>query len=239
MRLKIKNLTKSFDGVTVLKNLNLDLDDIHAMAIIGPSGGGKTTLLRIIAGLEKPDSGEVTANGRLLDFGEKQLFDYRKTVGMVYQAYNLFPHMTAMNNIIIPLEKVHKMKRSAAKKKCLQLFDKFELTEHKNKLPFQLSGGQRQRVAIVRALSIDPQFLLLDEPTSALDPSLTKSVIRTINTLREEQKDLILVTHEMEFAKQASDYCLFVSEGNIAEQGTAKEFFGKIENVQLDQFLNE
>lgn len=239
MKLKINNLVKSFDDVVVLNNVNLDIEDVHALAIIGPSGGGKTTLLRILAGLEKPDSGEVIVNGRPLVFEEKLLHDYRKTVGMVFQSYNLFPHMSALENITLPLEKVHHFEKTKAKTISEQLLDKFELLEHKEKLPSQLSGGQRQRVAIARALSINPQFLLLDEPTSALDPSLTKGVIRTINTLKEDKKDLILVTHEMAFAKEACDYCLFVSGGTIADQGTSEVIFDQKNSRQLQQFLDE
>ena len=239
MNLKIVNLTKSFEGELVLDNLNLEVDNVHAMAIIGSSGGGKTTLLRIIAGLEKPDSGQVFVNGKEIIFEEKFLNEYRKTVGMVFQSFNLFPHFSAEDNIIVPLEKVHHLDKKSAKLKSGQLLEKFELTEHKDKLPSQLSGGQRQRVAIARALSINPQFLLLDEPTSALDPSLTKGVIRTIETLRKENKDLILVTHEMSFAKEACDYFLFIKDGNIAAHGNKIDFFNNKKNKLLNEFLNE
>ncbi|MDN6195950.1 MAG: ATP-binding cassette domain-containing protein, partial [Atopostipes suicloacalis] len=196
MNLKIKNLTKSFEGEIVLDDLTLEVDSIHAMAIIGSSGGGKTTLLRILAGLEKPDSGQVIVNGKEIIFEGKALHEYRKTVGMVFQTFNLFPHLNAEENITLPLEKVHHFSREKAQKKSAELLKKFRLAEHNTKRPAQLSGGQKQRVAIARALSIEPQFLLLDEPTSALDPSLTSDVIRTIETLRAENKDLILVTHE-------------------------------------------
>lgn len=239
MNLKIKNLSKTFDGELVLDNLSLEIDDVHALAIIGSSGGGKTTLLRIIAGLEKPDSGQVFVNGKEIIFEEKFLHEYRKTVGMVFQSYNLFPHLSASQNITLPLEKVHNLNKEEAKSKSEQLIEKFELSEHKNKLPSQLSGGQRQRVAIARALSIDPEFLLLDEPTSALDPSLTKGVIRTIETLSKENKDLLLVTHEMAFAKEACDYFVFIKDGVIADHGTKESFFSDQSSKVLDEFLNE
>lgn len=239
MNLKIKNLSKSFGGELVLDNLNLEIDNVHAMAIIGSSGGGKTTLLRIIAGLEKPDSGQVFVNGKEIIFEEKFLHDYRKTVGMVFQSFNLFPHFSASKNITVPLEKVHHLSKQEAKAKSDKLLEKFELSEHKDKLPSQLSGGQRQRVAIARALSINPQFLLLDEPTSALDPSLTKGIIRTIETLRRENKDLMLVTHEMAFAKKACDYFVFIKDGVIADHGDKDTFFSEHGSKVLDEFLNE
>ncbi|NLC54982.1 MAG: amino acid ABC transporter ATP-binding protein [Erysipelothrix sp.] len=238
MNLSIRNLSKSFEGELVLDNLSLDVENVHAMAIIGSSGGGKTTLLRIIAGLEKPDSGSVFVNGKEIIFEESFLNEYRKTVGMVFQSFNLFPHLSANDNIVVPLTVVHKLDKKTASAKSRQLLEKFELLEHKNKIPSQLSGGQRQRVAIARALSIDPEFLLLDEPTSALDPSLTKSVIRTIETLRKENKDLILVTHEMAFAKEACDYFVFIKDGVIADYGDKQTFFSQKASKLLDEFLN-
>lgn len=239
MNLRIKNLTKSFEGELVLDNLTLEVNNVHALAIIGSSGGGKTTLLRILAGLEKPDSGQVFINGREVIFDEKFLHEYRKTVGMVFQSFNLFPHFSAKDNIVVPLEKVHGLDKKTAHLKSRQLLEKFDLLEHKDKLPAQLSGGQRQRVAIARALSIDPQFLLLDEPTSALDPSLTKGIVRTIETLRKENKDLILVTHEIAFAKKACDYFVFIKDGIIADHGNKENFFSDELSSILDEFLNQ
>lgn len=239
MNLKITNLSKSFDDEVVLENLNLDIKDVHALAIIGPSGSGKTTLLRILAGLEKPDSGEVIVNGKRINFEEEALHEYRKTVGMVFQSFNLFPHMSAIDNILIPLEKVHHMNKTDAINITNDLLKKFDLLDHKNKFPGQLSGGQRQRVAIARALSINPQFLLLDEPTSALDPSLTKGIIRIIEKLREEKKDLILVTHEIPFAKKACDYFVFIKNGVIADSGNEDVFFSKNVSGILNHFLHE
>lgn len=238
MNLEIKNLTMTYDGEVVLDNLSLTVDNVHALAIVGESGGGKTTLLRILAGLEKPDSGQVIVNGKEIIFEDKPLHEYRKTVGMVFQSFNLFPHLTAEENIVLPLEKVHDLSKAAAKEKSNALLEKFRLSEHSDKQPAKLSGGQRQRVAIARALSIDPQFLLLDEPTSALDPSLTKDVIRTIETLRAENKDLILVTHQMSFAEEACDYFLFMKDGVIEAQGTEDQFFHEKENEKLSRFLN-
>ena len=239
MNLKIINLSKSFGDEVVLDNLNLTIEDVHAIAIIGESGGGKTTLLRILAGLEKPDSGQVFVNGKEIIFEEAFLNEYRKTVGMVFQSFNLFPHFTALENIVVPLEKVHHLSKEEAHAKSRELLGKFDLLEHKDKIPSQLSGGQRQRVAIARALSIHPQFLLLDEPTSALDPNLTRSITRTIETLRKENKDLILVTHEMSFAKESCDYFIFIKDGVIADYGKKEDFFGDNKSQLLSLFLNE
>lgn len=240
MNLKLVNLTKRFGDEVVLDKINLDLKDVKSLAIIGPSGGGKTTLLRILAGLEKPDAGEVIVNGKEVVFEEKALLEYRKTVGMVFQSFNLFPHMTALENLTIPLQKVHHLNRNEATTKANTLLERFGLKEHTLKKPRQLSGGQRQRVAIARALSIDPQFLLLDEPTSALDPNLTKGVIRSIEKLREENKDLILVTHEISFAKKACDYYIFIKNGKIAERGYEENIFDvETMSPRLNEFLNE
>lgn len=239
MKLKIINLSKSFGDELVLDNLSLEVNDFHAMAIIGASGGGKTTLLRILAGLEKPDSGQVFVNDHEIIFEEKELHEYRKTIGMVFQSFNLFPHLSAQDNILIPLQKVHHLNKKDAIEKSDYLFNKFDLNEHKFKKPSQLSGGQKQRIAIARALSIEPQFLLLDEPTSALDPSLTGEVIRTIEALRNEKKDLILVTHEMAFAKEACDYFVFIKNGIIADYGDKDTFFNQKKSQSLIDFLNE
>lgn len=239
MKINIKNLTKSFNGTVVLNNIDLQLEDVHSLVIIGPSGGGKSTLLRIIAGLEKPDSGHVEINGKKLVFGEKQLREYRKTVGMVFQAYNLFPHLTAIENITLPLNKIHKIPQDKAESIAKDLLKRFRLLEHAYKKPAQLSGGQKQRVAIARALSINPQFLLLDEPTSALDPDLTREVLDSISELRKENKDLILVTHEMSFARHASDYMIFVDKGKIMEQGNTEKLFENPKTVELKSFINK
>lgn len=237
MNLKIKNLIKSYDEKIILNNISLEIKDIHSIAIIGPSGGGKTTLLKILSGLEMADSGLIEVNGRMINYEGKELLEYRKTVGMVFQSYNLFPHITAFKNIVLPLEKVHKMDKLKAENIANELLIKFDLYEHKNKFPIQLSGGQRQRIAIIRALAYNPQFLLFDEPTSALDPSLSKSVLDTIRELKNENRDLILVTHEMEFAKLACEYCIYISDGIIEEYGLSIDLFKNTKNPKLKEFL--
>lgn len=239
MKLSLNNLTKTFDCKLVLRNITLDLHDFHSLAIIGPSGGGKTTLLKILAGLQKPTSGEVYVNGEKISSSERELNEYRKTVGMVFQSYNLFPHLSALENIILPLVQVHKYTRPQAAHKAGDLLERFQLADHQHKKPHQLSGGQQQRVAIARALAIDSKFLLLDEPTSALDPELTSEVLDTIHTLKEQDKDLILVTHEMGFARQSCDHIVFVSEGQILEHGSSENIFTAPQTPELKSFLNK
>lgn len=237
MEIKIENLHKSFGDQVVLNSLNLDIKDIHSIVIIGPSGGGKSTLLRILAGLEIADSGEIEINGERISKEEEELHEYRKSIGIVFQAFNLFPHLTALENITLPLEKVHKISARDSKERAEILLKRFELYDHKNKYPHQLSGGQQQRVAIVRAMALKPEFLLLDEPTSALDPALTKEILEVIKELRKDKKDMILVTHEMKFAKDVADCVIFVSGGKIVEIGPPEIVFDKPKTVELCKFL--
>jgi polar amino acid transport system ATP-binding protein len=187
--------------------------------LIGPSGGGKSTLLRILGGLEHPDSGEVELDGERVVFTEEALLRHRRTVGTVFQAFNLFPHLTALQNITLPLEKVHGRTPAQAQETARQLLARFRLEAHAGKRPADLSGGQRQRVAIARALSSKPRLLLFDEPTSALDPEMTSEVLDTILELREEGLDFILVTHEMGFARRVADQVAFLADGRIVEAG--------------------
>lgn len=237
MEIKIENLYKSFGEKVVLNKLNLAIKNINFLVIIGPSGGGKSTLLKILAGLEVSDSGEIEINGERIPKEEKELHEYRKGIGVVFQAFNLFPHLTALKNITLPLEKVHKMSIKDANKRAEILLKRFELYEHKEKYPHQLSGGQQQRVAIVRAMALKPRFLLLDEPTSALDPALTKEILEVIKELRKEKKDMILVTHEMGFARGVADYIIFVSGGKIVEMGPLGTVFENPKTLELCRFL--
>ncbi|MGL4307612.1 MAG: amino acid ABC transporter ATP-binding protein, partial [Cetobacterium sp.] len=170
---------------------------------------------------------------------EKELNDYRKTIGMVFQAYNLFPHLSALDNILFPLEKVHKISKEEALEKSSELLKKFKLWDHRNKMPHELSGGQKQRVAIVRALALESKFLLLDEPTSALDPYLVSEVLDTIMDLRQEKKDLILVTHQMSFAKAVGDYLIYVDKGKILEEGNPKDILNNPKTSELKTFLSK
>jgi polar amino acid transport system ATP-binding protein len=237
MRLRATNLCKSFGQQIVLKNVNIDLDNVHTLALIGPSGGGKSTLLRIIAGLEKPDSGTLYLNDREIIFRETELMAHRRSVGTVFQAFNLFPHLTALQNITLPLEKVHQYKAAEARQVAEIILERFGLSEHGHKPPAQLSGGQRQRVAIARAISIKPKLLLFDEPTSALDPEMTAEVLEVIEELREEGRDLVLVTHQMGFAHRVADQIALLSGGEIIECGPPKQVLDNPQSETTRQFL--
>lgn len=239
MKIKIDKLNKSFGEQKVLKELSLNIGGFHSLVIIGPSGGGKSTLLRILAGLETSDSGTISINDNSIPKGMKELREYRRSIGMVFQAYNLFPHLSALNNLVLPLTKVHKVHKSEAISRSSELLERFQLGEHIHKNPHQLSGGQQQRVAIARAVALGSQFLLLDEPTSALDPALTSEVLDSIDELRREKKDLILVTHEMGFARNVADYIIFVDEGRVVEEGPAKDLFEAPKTPELQSFLGK
>jgi polar amino acid transport system ATP-binding protein len=237
MRLRATNLCKSFGRQVVLNDVNLDLDHVHTLALIGPSGGGKSTLLRIIAGLEKPDSGTLYLNDHEIVYREVELMAHRRTIGTVFQAFNLFPHLTALQNITLPLEKVHQYKPADARRVAEDILERFGLSEHGQKPPAQLSGGQRQRVAIARAISIKPKLLLFDEPTSALDPEMTAEVLEVIEELREEGRDLVLVTHQMGFAHRVADQIALLSGGQIIECGPPEQVLDNPRSEITRQFL--
>jgi polar amino acid transport system ATP-binding protein len=237
MKLSATNLCKSFGPQIVLENVNLNLDRVHALALVGPSGGGKSTLLRIIAGLEKPDSGTVQFNDREIIYREKELMAHRRTIGTVFQAFNLFPHLTALQNITLPLEKVHQYNTMEAHQIAESILERFGLSEHGHKPPAQLSGGQRQRIAIARAIAIKPKLLLFDEPTSALDPEMTAEVLEVIEELREEGRDLVLVTHQMGFAHRVADQIALLSRGQIVECGPPVQVLDNPQSEMTRQFL--
>jgi polar amino acid transport system ATP-binding protein len=237
VHLSLRQISKHFDGHLVLDAISLDLEKVHTLVLIGPSGGGKSTLLRIIAGLEYPDSGEVSLNGDPVVFDEPNLLRHRRTIGTVFQAFNLFPHLTALENITLPLEKVHNHTPGEAEEIARKLIARFRLEKHSGKRPAELSGGQRQRVAIARAVSIKPRLLLFDEPTSALDPEMTADVLDMIQELRLEGRDFVLVTHEMGFARQIADHVAVLSDGRIAESGAVQQIFENPVQASTRQFL--
>ena len=237
MRLRLAGITKQFGSHAALDNIYLELPEFKALAVIGPSGGGKTTLLRVIGGLMAPDKGELEIDGEGVRFNEESLLAHRRRIGTVFQAYNLFPHLSALENITLPLEKVHGIPRAEALNQAEALLERFQLAPHGRKKPAELSGGQQQRVAIARAMAIRPRFLLLDEPTSALDPEMTAEVLDIIMELRSEGRDIIMATHHMGFARSVADHTLFVCDGVVAEEGPAAELFGNPRSEKLRHFL--
>ena len=235
MRLELNQLEKKFGDKKVLNGLDLDIEDHHIIGVIGPSGGGKSTLLRMIAGFESISSGQIHLND--INVGqEKQRL--HKRCGFVFQSHHLFLHLTVLENITLILEKVHGYTSQEAEEKAIRLLDKFGLKQHIDKKPQQLSGGQSQRVAIIRALAIDPDVLLFDEPTSSLDPVLTYDVLETILELKKEKKDFVIVTHEIGFVKEVADYIVFIHEGEIVEHGPV-EIVEEPKTDQLDNFLSK
>lgn len=239
MHLKINQLNKSYDDQVILNNICLDVDNIHSLVLIGPSGSGKTTLLRILSGLEHPDSGSIVINQIPLQNNEKFLSQWRKNVGVVFQAFNLFPHLTAIQNILLPLIHVHHYKKNDALATANHYLSQFQLIQHAHKKPAQLSGGQKQRLAIARALAIKPKLIFFDEPTSSLDPELSAEVLDMIQVLKNEKVDMILVTHELSFAQNIADYCIFMDQGHIPVHNKTAEFFNNTHHEKLMQFISK
>jgi polar amino acid transport system ATP-binding protein len=228
---------KRYGDHHALRDVTLSIPEFQSLAVIGPSGGGKTTLLRIVAGLAVPDSGELSLDGQRVDFSERALLAHRRSIGTVFQAYNLFPHLTARQNVELPLVKVHGLSTAEAHDIVATLFERFQLSPHADRRPAELSGGQQQRVAIVRAIAIKPRFFVFDEPTSALDPEMTAEVLDFIAELRREGRDLIIVTHNMVFAREVSDRCVFIAEGRVVEEGPTAGLFSSPRDPLLAGFL--
>jgi polar amino acid transport system ATP-binding protein len=239
MRLEIRGISKRYGDHVALDDIELSIPEIRTVALLGPSGSGKSTLLRIIAGLETPDAGEIYLNGDRLQCTEQYLLQHRRSIGTVFQSFNLFPHLTALRNISLPLEKVHGYSAEEADAFAMQLLARFQLSGHARKTPAQLSGGQKQRVAIARAVAIKPRLLLLDEPTSALDPEMTVEVLDLISELRQEGRPLLLVTHEVGFARKVADQVVFLHEGRILESGAADQLFEQPATKEMKVFLDK
>jgi polar amino acid transport system ATP-binding protein len=238
MHLTLRNLSKSFGSRKVIDSVTVDFGELRTLALIGPSGGGKSTLLRIIAGLQQPDAGEAGINGSPIEFANRPaLREHRRHLGIVFQAFNLFPHLTALENLLLPLEEVHGLAAAAAHELAMATLDRFRLADHANQRPAELSGGQKQRVAIARAIAIKPRLLLFDEPTSALDPEMTAEVLDVIEELKAEGRDFILVTHEMGFARHVADRIAFLAGGKIVEHDTPEKIFSAPQNPECAAFL--
>lgn len=237
MKLDVRDLVQQFDGTTVLDRLTLSTGDIQALVLVGPSGGGKSTLLRILAGLDVPTAGSVAFDGRPLPRDEATLRDYRKTVGTVFQAYNLFPHLSALDNLLLPLIHVHGLSPAAARDRVREPLERFQLAPHAHKRPAELSGGQKQRIAILRALVVRPRRLFFDEPTSALDPEMTAEVLEMIGELKALGTQFVLVTHEMGFARRVADELAFIGEGRVLAHGSAEEIFDRCAVPRVHDFF--
>jgi polar amino acid transport system ATP-binding protein len=237
MRLELDGLTKRYGEQTVLDDLTVELDFPHVLVLLGPSGGGKSTLLRVIGGLESPDAGSLTLDGQPVPTEEKSRRAYRANIGTVFQSWNLFPHLDAIANIMLPLTCVHGLSTPEAQARAADLLERLQLGGHGHKRPAELSGGQRQRVAIARAVAIRPKLLLFDEPTSALDPEMTAEVLEVIADLKAEGRTFVLVTHAMNFARVVADQVAFLAGGKILEHGPAEEFFASPRSDQARRFL--
>ena len=246
--LEIKNLSKSFGKLEVLKDISFTVEKGQAVSIIGPSGSGKSTLLRCVNQLEKADGGTIdicgismmTAdeNGKAVYANPKTLRDVRLKIGLVFQNFNLFPHFSVLRNITEAPMCVLGKSRAEAEATAMELLGKMGLESKAHEYPCNLSGGQQQRVSIARALALNPEMLFFDEPTSALDPELTGEILKVIRSLAEEQMTMVIVTHEMAFARDVSDKVLFMDDGKILEQGTPEEVFENPKEERTRQFLS-
>jgi len=238
MKIELRGITKRFGAQSVLANVTASLEFPHTLALIGPSGGGKSTLLRLLAGLITPDAGSLSVDGHAIPNSTSALRLYRAQIGIVFQAFNLFPHLSALENILLPLTQVHHVPSDEAAARAQAVLERFHLATHAGKRPSELSGGQRQRVAIARAVAIQPKFLLFDEPTSALDPEMTAEVLDLLAELRSEGRPMILVTHAMGFARHTADLVAFVSGGTLLEIGRPDQIFEAAVHPELRQFLD-
>ena len=236
--IEIKNLKKSFGDLEVLKGIDLHIDEREVVVIIGPSGSGKSTLLRCINFLEEPTDGTVEVDGILLN-GEENISKVRAEVGMVFQRFNLFPHMTVLENITLAPMKVRGIEKERAEITAQELLDRVGLGDKADAFPNQLSGGQQQRVAIARALAMQPKVMLFDEPTSALDPEMVGEVLDVMKKLAERGMTMVVVTHEMGFAREVGTRLLFVDGGYIVEEGKPREVFENPKEERTKLFLSK
>ena len=235
---KVTHLHKEFGNNVVLKDINLSVKKGEVVVIIGPSGCGKSTFLRCLNGLEEIQSGVITVDGLPVEAGKRDISKMRQKIGMVFQSYELFPHKTVLENIILAPTKVQKRDKEEATKEAIELLDKVGLVDKKDYYPRQLSGGQKQRVAIVRALLMHPEILLFDEVTAALDPEMVHEVLETMIALAKSGSTMLIVTHEMAFAKAIADRIIFIDKGEIVEEtGDVKAFFEEPQTERAKRFL--
>ena len=237
--ISVKNLCKTFNGQTVLNNISTEIDKGEKVAIIGPSGSGKSTFLRCLNLLEEPDSGEVWFDGKLITDPKVDINKIREHMGMVFQSFNLFANKTVMENITLAPVKLGVMSRDEAMEKAKSLLRLVDLTEKADVYPASLSGGQKQRIAIVRSLAMNPRVMLFDEPTSALDPEMVGEVLEVIKVLAEEGMTMVIVTHEMGFAREVATRVMFIDEGVIMEENTPDRLFNAPQSKRLQDFLSK
>ena len=238
-KIKATNLKKSYGDLEVLKSIDLQVQEGEVVCLIGPSGSGKSTLLRCLNLLEEVTGGEVSVNGINLTDKKTNINKVRENIGMVFQHFNLFPHLTVLDNITLAPVELNKATKEQAKEKALELLKRVGLEDKASAKPDQLSGGQKQRVAIARALAMNPDIMLFDEPTSALDPEMVGEVLAVIKQLAQEGMTMVIVTHEMGFAREVADRVIFMDGGYIVEQSTPQEIFGNPQNERTKDFLNK
>lgn len=235
--IKINNLHKYFGNLHVLKGIDLQIGKGEIVAIVGPSGSGKSTVLRCMNLLEEPTEGEIIFEGKNITGEKVNIDEVRQNIGMVFQNFNLFPHMTVLDNITLAPIKIKKISKEEANEKAQMLLKRVGLLDKKDAYPSQLSGGQKQRIAIARALAMEPDMMLFDEPTSALDPEMVKEVLDVIKELADEGMTMAIVTHEMGFAKEVADRVIFVDGGKIIEENTPENVFNNPVNERTKEFL--
>lgn len=235
--LTIEHLTKRFGDLEVFRDISLDIHEGEVIVIVGPSGCGKSTLLRCINALEEIQGGEIRLRGELISKDSKHLAEMRQKIGMVFQNYELFPHKTVLDNILLAPMKVQKRPKNEVKEEALSLLARIGLEEKADSFPRQLSGGQKQRVAIIRALCMHPEILLFDEVTAALDPEMVREVLEVILGLADQGRTMVIVTHEMQFARAVADRIIFLDDGGIVEEGTPEQFFDHPKTERAERFL--
>lgn len=236
--LTVSNLVKDYGKKEVLHNINFSVDKGSVTVILGPSGSGKNTLIRCLNGLEDFHQGSIDFKGQMITPGFKKWQPIRQNIGMVFQSYDLFPNRTVIDNILLGPLKVQKRSKTEALAQARQLLKEVQLTEYENAYPRQLSGGQKQRIAIVRALELNPEFMLFDEVTASLDPEMVRGVLDVISGLAKRKMTMLVVTHEMNFAKQIADKVLFLENGKIVEESTGQQFFERPQTKRAQNFLN-
>jgi glutamate transport system ATP-binding protein len=237
--ISIKGVNKHFGALHVLRDINLDIDRGQVVVVIGPSGSGKSTLCRVINRLETVDSGTIAIDGEQLPVEGRKLAQLRSNVGMVFQSFNLFAHKTVLENVMLAPMTVRHLDRQPARERAMALLERVGVANQAQKYPAQLSGGQQQRVAIARSLAMDPKVMLFDEPTSALDPEMINEVLAVMTALAGEGMTMLVVTHEMGFARRAADRVVFMAEGAIAEDATPAEFFDNPRTDRARDFLGK